>query len=199
MVEELEAADPLGALPEVALRDEEAERLAVLELERLRRRRCRRGGRRRRRARTAAGWPCSPARSGRARAWPSGRTPAARGSSGSATPSQVVSSFVQRVTQWMSVSTVLRGSALNSLPGQGERAVDLAPDLEVPGRQVGAAAPSRSGGPGTSSVRYWPGGMRLAMAGSCSRPPNSRSNMAGHLLGHGGPLTQSVAHRSDGP
>ena len=30
------------------------------------------------------------------------------------TPSQVVSSFVQRVTQWMSVLTLLRGSALNS-------------------------------------------------------------------------------------
>jgi hypothetical protein len=30
-----------------------------------------------------------------------------------ATPSQAVSSFVQRVTQWMSVATVLRGSALN--------------------------------------------------------------------------------------
>ena len=30
------------------------------------------------------------------------------------TPSQTVSSFDQRVTQWMSVSTVLRGSALNS-------------------------------------------------------------------------------------
>ena len=29
------------------------------------------------------------------------------------TPSQVVSSLVQRVTQWMSVPTVLRGSALN--------------------------------------------------------------------------------------
>src|SRR5262249_21781062 len=35
MVEELEAAEPLGALPEVALRHEEAERVAVLELERL--------------------------------------------------------------------------------------------------------------------------------------------------------------------
>src|SRR3954471_15116024 len=35
VVEELEPADPLGALPEVALRDEEAERVAVLELERL--------------------------------------------------------------------------------------------------------------------------------------------------------------------
>jgi len=29
------------------------------------------------------------------------------------TPSQVVSSFDQRVTQWMSVFTVLRGRALN--------------------------------------------------------------------------------------
>ena len=29
------------------------------------------------------------------------------------TPSQVVSSFDQRVTQWMSVWTVLRGSSLN--------------------------------------------------------------------------------------
>ena len=35
VVEELEAPDPLGALPEVALRDEEAERPAVLLLERL--------------------------------------------------------------------------------------------------------------------------------------------------------------------
>ena len=35
MVEELEAADPLRALPEVALRDEQPERLAVLGLERL--------------------------------------------------------------------------------------------------------------------------------------------------------------------
>ena len=36
----------------------------------------------------------------------------------------------------MSVSTVLRGRALNCVPGQGERRVDLAPDLEVPGREV---------------------------------------------------------------
>src|SRR4051812_32001821 len=35
VVEELEPPDPLGALPEVALRDQEAERVAVLELERL--------------------------------------------------------------------------------------------------------------------------------------------------------------------
>ena len=35
------------------------------------------------------------------------------GSSWIGTPSQSVSSFVQRVTQWMSVWTVLRGSALN--------------------------------------------------------------------------------------
>src|SRR4051795_5387172 len=35
VVEELEAADPLAALPEVALRDDEAERISVLELERL--------------------------------------------------------------------------------------------------------------------------------------------------------------------
>src|SRR5438093_9717217 len=34
VVEELEAAQPLGALPEVALRDQETERIAVLELER---------------------------------------------------------------------------------------------------------------------------------------------------------------------
>src|SRR5260221_6504127 len=35
VVEELEATDPLGALPEIALRYEEAERVAVLALERL--------------------------------------------------------------------------------------------------------------------------------------------------------------------
>ena len=35
MVEELEAANPLGALPEIALGDEQAERVAVLELQRL--------------------------------------------------------------------------------------------------------------------------------------------------------------------
>src|SRR4051795_9919357 len=35
VVEELEAADPLAALPEVFLGDDQAERVAVLELERL--------------------------------------------------------------------------------------------------------------------------------------------------------------------
>src|SRR6476660_6331728 len=35
VVEELEPADPLAALPEVLLRDQEAKRIAVLELERL--------------------------------------------------------------------------------------------------------------------------------------------------------------------
>src|SRR3954465_11598571 len=35
VVEELQAADPLAALPEVLLRDEEAGRVAVLQLERL--------------------------------------------------------------------------------------------------------------------------------------------------------------------
>ena len=35
VVEELEPADPLRALPEIALRDQEPERVAVLELERL--------------------------------------------------------------------------------------------------------------------------------------------------------------------
>src|SRR3972149_3988854 len=34
VVEELEAAQPLGALPEVALRDEQTERVAVLRVER---------------------------------------------------------------------------------------------------------------------------------------------------------------------
>src|SRR5262245_26174530 len=35
VVEELEAADPFGALPEVALRNQQAERVAMLGLERL--------------------------------------------------------------------------------------------------------------------------------------------------------------------
>ena len=108
----------------------------MLELERRRRRTCRPAGRRRRRGPTAARWRCSPARRARRRAWRSGGRRPSRGSSGSATPSQVVSSFDQRVTQWMSVWTVLRGSSLNCCPGQGERRVDLAPDLEVPGREV---------------------------------------------------------------
>ena len=47
-----------------------------------------------------------------------------------------MSSFDQRVTQWMSVWTCLRGSSLNCSQVSVNGAVDLAVDLEVPGREV---------------------------------------------------------------
>ena len=83
----------------------------------------------------------------------------------------------------MSVLTVLRGERLELLPGQRERRIDLAVDLEVPGREVRAAGRSRSGGPGTcrsctgraGCARRWRGpagrtrrGVRTSCAASSS-------------------------------
>ena len=53
-----------------------------------------------------------------------------------ATPSHVVSSFVQRVTQWMSVSIVLRGRSLNCCQVRVNGASTSPHDLEVPGGEV---------------------------------------------------------------
>ena len=113
VVEELQATDPLAALPEVALRDDQAQRIAVLRLERLAVERVGQDDVVVIEDRQRAGWRCSPARRATRRAWPTaGRRPS-RGWSGWRRPPKSVSSFDQRVTQWMSVWTVLRGRALN--------------------------------------------------------------------------------------
>ena len=116
VVEELEAAQPLGALPEVALRDEQAQRVAVLGLELLAVERVGQQDvvviedRERQVGRVALL---------RVRDDVGRRRPELRPSRGCAwigTPSQVVSSLIQRVTQWMSVWTRLARQRLELRP-----------------------------------------------------------------------------------
>ena len=86
VVEELEATDPLAALPEVALRDDAGGAGSRARARAARRRTCRPGARRRHRGPTAGRSRCSPARRARRRGWRSvGRRPS-RGSSGSRRP-----------------------------------------------------------------------------------------------------------------
>ena len=48
-----------------------------------------------------------------------------------------MSNLLHRVTQWMSIVISLLGSAWSSSQSEGQRLIDLAEDLEVPGREVG--------------------------------------------------------------
>ena len=152
VVQELQAADPLGALPEVALRARSAaadsrapgssgspvvgvgeQHVVVVQ------------------DRRAACWPCSPARqwartcvavgpdAGQLQDRPDRRRPP------SACPASTSGS-----RSGCPSSTCLRGSARNWSQVSVQRAVHLAEDPEVPRRQVRPWARSRSGGPGTS-------------------------------------------------
>ena len=126
----VQPAHPLGALPEVQVRDEQPRRAAVLGLERLAvvaRRRptpCRRSGPR------AGGWWCSRRRTHAVTYSASVSTPSS--SVSTETPVQLVSSFDHLVTQWMSTVNVSAGSARELLPGPRHRLVDRAVDRERP-------------------------------------------------------------------
>ncbi len=75
------------------------------------------------------------------------------------TPSQTVSSFDQRVTQWMSTVTVSRGSAWNSSQVQVFRpSPSPIENVQSSSRVCGVGPAERTG---KSCVSYWPGGMRL--------------------------------------
>src|SRR5688572_8119355 len=81
-----------------------------------------------------------------------------------ATPSQVLSSFDHRVTQWMSDLTVVRGSARNSF-----HVHDTSCSTSPKHRNVHVFGSKRGVRPYVSTghfvVRTWPGGTRAARSG----------------------------------
>src|SRR5258708_40146525 len=86
-------------------------------------------------------------------------TPAALSRSSNVTPCHAVSSFDHLVTQWISVFTVVCGSASNS--SQVHLPISEAPDSSA---NVQSATLISGVGPaertGNSVVTYWPGGTR---------------------------------------
>src|ERR671914_864824 len=103
---------------------------------------------------------------------PAGFTPARSSRSRTRTPRHAVSSFDQRVTQWMSTVTSAWGSAISS---SHER---VSARSTSPSTRRSQAARSKAGFPptvstGNFSVMYWPGGTRSGSIPSfwaCLRP-----------------------------
>ena len=89
----------------------------------------------------------------------------------------------------------LAGQRLELLPGQGERRVDLAPDLEVPRREVRVRARSRSGGPGTCRSCTGRAGSARRSRDPASWLPKSRSNM--RLVLESGWVRRRWSHTAD--
>ena len=86
----------------------------------------------------AASSPCSPARRGRSRSRAVGFGVTSSASALQGTPSNVTSKRLQRVTQWMSCGHLDLRQLVELLPRERRaRLLDLAPDAEVPGREVG--------------------------------------------------------------
>ena len=150
-----DAADPLRALPQVQVRDEQPGRAAVLRgqvLAVVARTRSRPG---RRAGPPAAGWSCSRRRSARPRSRPPSRRRrrACRGRR----PARWCSSFDHLVTQCRSTVTSCVGSARNAAQSQlctcPVSVVILNSQSSSRTRGVGPADST-----GKSAVRYWPGG-----------------------------------------
>jgi hypothetical protein len=74
-------------------------------------------------------------------------------------PSNVMSNFDQRVTQWMSCVCPVRGNAFNSSQ-ESETGFSTSPETPnvQPARSVDGIEPACN--TGHFSVRYWPGGRR---------------------------------------
>src|SRR3954447_457344 len=136
VVEELQAADPLAALPEVLLRDEEAERVAVLQLERLAVERVREQD-------IVVVQDRERDIGGVALLGVGHDVGRGRPDLGEAEDLLDRNSLPVRVELCPAGHAMdvrvdgLAGQRLELVPAEGERVVDLAVDLEVPGREVG--------------------------------------------------------------
>src|SRR4051794_26604900 len=109
---------------------------------------------------------------------PSGFTRALSSRSRTRTPRQVVSSLLQRVTQWMSTVTSVCGSAISSSQESCSSSSTWPKSWKSQvERSIGGLGPTVR--TGKRSVRYWPGGTRAGSMPSfsaCLRPrwPNMR-------------------------